>query len=120
MPVSDQLTDKLFKIGIFFGMLSLLFLVAFLYLLYSNNHTLSFYGVEIREIAPSPLKVCSVASSAPKSDKWRDSIIVPNNWTKADCEKFRNHVGAIGMELGCIKGHSIIMESKDDITECGW
>ena len=51
---------------------------------------------------PQPIKMCS----AYVSGEFRDSIAVPNEWTRGTCASWAATMGASDYQLGCIVGNS--------------
>jgi hypothetical protein len=72
--------------------------------------------------APMPLKFCSGVHAM--SVRWRDTIIVPNDWKAATCQNFAHSLGANQYQLGCANPSSFSWGDRDGSSppdnKCGW
>ncbi len=65
-------------------------------------------------------KVCSVTVRT----SWRDTIVVPDGWTSATCDSWREAIGGTAFALGCITPTGFVMAVNGGAlpvgNPCGW
>ena len=75
-------------------------------------------SLEVR--LPTIQKLCSAFTQG----KWRDSFIVPQNWSREQCRLFQMSVGAEIWQLGCVYPNDISLGADNGgvppKNECDW
>jgi hypothetical protein len=68
----------------------------------------------------TPVKLCSSVQAF----KWRDTMVVPDDWKAGTCQSFANSLGMTEYQLGCANPNSISWGSRNGSTpsenQCGW
>jgi len=65
-------------------------------------------------------KVCSGVNPG----QFRDSIVVPSNWMKSDCQSWATSIGTSTFQLGCLNSGGVVNSLWGPLggswSVCGW